>query len=62
MTVCGDMQQSSKAHGLTCQLLWWGYTAPVCVCVRVLTYICVCVCVCVCAYMYVLCACVCMRV
>ena len=51
--VCGDMQHSSKAHGLTCQLVRWDYTAPVCVCV----YVCVCVCVCVCA-----CVCVCVRV
>ena len=46
MTVYGDMQQSSKAHGSTCQLLQWGYNAPVCVCVRV------CVCVCVCVFMW----------
>ena len=39
VTVCDDMQQSFKAHGLTCQLLRWGYNAP-CVCVRV--YVCVC--------------------
>ena len=51
VTVCSDIQQSSKAHGLTCQLLQWGYNAP-CVCVRV--YVCVHVCAC----MHV-CACVC---
>ena len=42
------------AHRLTCQLLRWGYTAPVCECVCV-----VCVCVCVCAYV---CVHVCARV
>ena len=66
VTVCSDIQQSSKAHGLTCQLLQWGYNAP-CVCVRVYVcasmHACMCVCVCVrvcdsvCVYM-----CVCVRV
>ena len=54
MTICGDMLLwSSKAHGLTCQLLQWSYTAPVlcvfvCVCFMcVFCEWCVC-CVCVC--------------
>ena len=47
VTVCSDIQQSSKAHGLTYQILQWGYTATVCVCV------CKCACVCI------MCACVC---
>ena len=61
VTVCSDIQQSSKAHGLTCQLLQWGYNAP---CVRVRVYVCVtlcvymCVCVCVTLCVYSVCACV----
>ena len=48
MTACGDMRQSSKAHGLTCPLLWWGLHCPCVVCVYVCVYVCVCVCMCVC--------------
>ena len=57
VTVCSDIQQSSKAHGLTCQLLQWGYNA-LCVCVRV--YVCACVCkhACVCMCVHV-CVCMC---
>ena len=45
VTVCDDMQQSFKAHGLTCQLLRWGYNAPcVCVCLRVCVRVCACGC------------------
>ena len=60
VTVCSDIQQSSKAHGLTCQLLQWGYNAPcVCACLRVCMHACVCMCVCVCVT---LCAYVCVLV
>ena len=62
VTVCSDIQQSSKAHGLTCQLLQWGYNAPcVCVCVCVCKHACVCTCVTLCVYICVcasVCACV----
>ena len=60
VTVCSDIQQSSKAHGLTCQLLQWGYNAP-CVCVFTCVCMCVCVCVTLCVYMCV-CASVCVCV
>ena len=56
VTVCSDIQQSSKAHGLTCQLLQWGYNAPcVCVyvCVTLCVYMCVCASVCVCVWVHV---------
>ena len=42
ITVGSDIQQSSKAHGLTYQILQWGYTATVCV--RVYVHVCACVC------------------
>ena len=46
VTVCSDIQQSSKAHGLTYQILQWGYTATVCVCVCMCVHhVCMCVCV-----------------
>ena len=60
ITVCGDIQQSSKAHGLTYQILQWGYTATVCVrvyvhvCVHVCMHACVCMCACLCLHV---CAC-----
>ena len=57
VTVCGDIQQSSKAHGLTYQILQWGYTATVCVRVYVCVHACVCMCVCVCDSV---CVCVCL--
>ena len=50
MTIYGDMQQTFKAHGLACQLLRWGYTAPVCVCVHMCVHVRVCVCMCACVY------------
>ena len=53
ITVCGDIQQSSKAHGLTYQILQWGYTATVCACFK-------CVHVCACFKCVHVCACVCM--
>ena len=64
ITVCGDIQQSSKAHGLTYQILQWGYIATVCV--RVYVHVCACVCACVHACMCVhvcvsVSACVCMH-
>ena len=65
VTVCSDKQQSSKAHGLTCQLLQWGWPC-VCACLRVCACVCkhacVCMCVCVCVTLCVymcLCASVC---
>ena len=41
-----DIQQSSKAHGLTYQILQWGYTATVCACLSVCMWVHVCVCMC----------------
>ena len=63
VTVCSNIQQSSKAHGLTCQLLQVGLQCPVCVCVCVCVQACMCVYVCdiVCIHMCVcasVCACV----
>ena len=49
VTVCSDIQQSSKAHGLTCQLLQWGYNA-LCACVCVFTCVCMCVQACMCVH------------
>ena len=60
VTVCGDIQQSSKAHGLTYQILQWGYTAPLCECFKcVHVGACVCVCVNVCLHV---CVCMCVHV
>ena len=63
VTVCDDMQQSFKAHGPTCQLLRWGYNAPVCGCVFTCVCACVCMWVCVCDSVSVhVCVLVCVRV
>ena len=56
VTVCSDIQQSSKAHGLTYQILQRGYIAPLCACFKCV-HVCVCMCVCVHVSVHV-CACV----
>ena len=60
VTVCCDIQQSSKAHGLTYHILHCPF---VCVfkCVRVGACVCVCMCVHVCVCVHV-CACECVHV
>ena len=56
ITVCSDIQQSSKAHGLTYQIL---HCPCVCACLRACVRVCVCVFTCMWVHV---CACVHVRV